>query len=59
MKKMKGVVPMESSYASYEDHRARLRHQSLLQDREELLMETNDTRRKLEIVKQKKVDIVF
>ncbi|XP_028760887.1 uncharacterized protein LOC114719541 [Neltuma alba] len=55
MKKMKGVVPMESPYASYEDQRARLRHQSLLQDYEELLMETHDTRRKLEIMKQKKL----
>ncbi|KAI9125811.1 hypothetical protein K1719_003229 [Acacia pycnantha] len=55
MKKMKGVIPMESPYASYEDHKARFRHQSLLQDYEELLMETDDTRRKLEIMKQKKL----
>ncbi|XP_054805666.1 uncharacterized protein LOC129308530 [Prosopis cineraria] len=55
MKKMKGAVRLEPPYASYEDQRARLRHQSLLQDYEELLMETHDTRRKLEIMKQKKL----
>ena len=37
MKKMKGIVPMESpSYVVYEDQRAMFRHQSLLQDYEEL-----------------------
>lgn len=38
MKKMKKIVPLESPpYADYEDQRTRHRHQSLLQDHEELL----------------------
>lgn len=37
MKKMKGVVAVEpSSYALYEDSRARFKHQSLMQDYQEL-----------------------
>lgn len=36
MKKMKGVVSMESPYDVYQDQRTRLRHQSLLQDYEDL-----------------------
>ena len=36
MKKMKGVVPMESPYDVFQDQRTRLRHQSLLQDYEDL-----------------------
>ena len=37
MKKMKGVVAAEpSSYALYQDSRARFKHQSLMQDYEEL-----------------------
>lgn len=37
MKKMKGVIAMESSpYALYKDPRNRFKHQSLLQDFEEL-----------------------
>lgn len=37
MKKMKGVVPVEhSSYALYQDSRAKFKHQSLMQDYEEL-----------------------
>lgn len=37
MKKMKKVVSLEASpYAVYEDARTRLKHQSLMQDYEEL-----------------------
>ncbi|KAK7291947.1 hypothetical protein RIF29_07518 [Crotalaria pallida] len=53
-KKMKGVaVSMEPSYDVYQDHRARLRHQSLLQDYEDLHKETEAMRRKLQATKQK------
>ncbi|KAI4335538.1 hypothetical protein L6164_014176 [Bauhinia variegata] len=52
MKKMKGIVSME--YAVYEDQRTRYRHQTLLQDYEELQKETEAVRRKLQAVKQKK-----
>ncbi|KAJ1410337.1 hypothetical protein SESBI_22074 [Sesbania bispinosa] len=56
MKKMKGVVPVESPpYPVYEDQRARLRHQSLLQDYEDLQEETNAMRMKLQAAKQKKM----
>ncbi|TKY73132.1 hypothetical protein E2542_SST01880 [Spatholobus suberectus] len=56
MKKMKGVVSVESPpYAVYEDQRARLRHQSLLQDYEDLQEETNAMRMKLQAAKQKKL----
>ncbi|KAF7838136.1 uncharacterized protein G2W53_006618 [Senna tora] len=51
MKKMKGVAP----YAVYEDQRARVRHQSLLLDYQELQMETDYQRDKLEILKQMKM----
>ncbi|KAG5080844.1 hypothetical protein JHK86_004909 [Glycine max] len=54
MKKMKGVVPMEPPYEVYQDQRARLRHQSLLQDYEDLHKETEAMRRKLQATKQKK-----
>lgn len=36
MKKMKGVVMESSPYAVYEDPKTRFKHQSLLQDFEEL-----------------------
>lgn len=36
MKKMKGVVSLDPPYEVYQDQRARLRHQSLLQDYEDL-----------------------
>ncbi|KAL2322161.1 hypothetical protein Fmac_026540 [Flemingia macrophylla] len=56
MKKMKGVVSVESPpYSVYEDQRARLRHQSLLQDFEDLQEETNAMRMKLLAAKQKKL----
>lgn len=56
MKKMKGVVSVESPpYTVYEDQRVRLRHQSLLQDYEDLQEETNAMRMKLQAAKQKKL----
>ncbi|XP_057753317.1 uncharacterized protein LOC130972973 [Arachis stenosperma] len=57
MKKMKGVVvPMESSrYDVFQDQRTRLRHQSLLQDYEDLQKDTEAMKRKLEATKQKKL----
>jgi len=55
MKKMKGVVPMEPPYEVYQDQRARLRHQSLLQDYEDLHKETEAMRRKLQATRQKKL----
>uniref|UniRef100_A0A2P2LZW3 Uncharacterized protein n=1 Tax=Rhizophora mucronata TaxID=61149 RepID=A0A2P2LZW3_RHIMU len=64
MKKMKGgaVVAMESShgiYASaYEDARTRLKHESLLQDYEDLDKETEASRRKLLTMRQKKLTLV-
>ncbi|MED6218812.1 hypothetical protein PIB30_030134 [Stylosanthes scabra] len=57
MKKMKGVaLPMESSrYEVFQDQRTRLRHQSLLQDYEDLQKDTEAMKRKLEATKQKKL----
>ncbi|XP_061353183.1 uncharacterized protein LOC133297961 [Gastrolobium bilobum] len=56
MKKMKGVVSMESlPFPVYEDQRTRLRHQSLLQDYEDLQKETNAMRMRLQAAKQKKL----
>ncbi|RDY11995.1 hypothetical protein CR513_03230, partial [Mucuna pruriens] len=53
---MKGALSVESPpYAVYEDQRARLRHQSLLQDYEDLQEETNAMRMRLQAVKQKKL----
>ncbi|XP_040997935.1 uncharacterized protein LOC121243940 [Juglans microcarpa x Juglans regia] len=58
MKKTKRAVVMESSpYAVYEDPRTRFKHQSLLQDFEELQKETEDMKRKLQIMKQKKLTL--
>ncbi|CAL0330422.1 unnamed protein product [Lupinus luteus] len=56
MKKMKGVaLSTEPSYDVYQDQRARFRHQSLLQDYEDLHKETEAMRRKLQATKQKKL----
>ncbi|KAK7304824.1 hypothetical protein VNO77_42714 [Canavalia gladiata] len=55
---MKGVVSVESPppYAAvYENQRTKLRHQSLLQDYEDLQEETNAMRMKLQAAKQKKL----
>ncbi|KAG5101770.1 hypothetical protein JHK84_046739 [Glycine max] len=55
MKKMKGVVSLDPPYEVYQDQRARLRHQSLLQDYEDLHKETEAMRRKLQATRQKKL----
>ncbi|KAL2338530.1 hypothetical protein Fmac_012976 [Flemingia macrophylla] len=54
MKKMKGVLSMEPPYEAYQDQRNRFRHQSLLQDYEDLHKETEAMRRKVQATKQKK-----
>ncbi|XP_004287138.1 PREDICTED: uncharacterized protein LOC101291080 [Fragaria vesca subsp. vesca] len=55
MKKMKGVVPVEpSSYALYQDSRAKFKHQSLMQDYEELQKDAEAMKNRLEMMKQKK-----
>lgn len=53
-KKMKGVAFDSSPHVSYEDARARFKHQTLLQDYRELEQETEAARNKLEAMKQKK-----
>eukprot|EP00257_Ricinus_communis_P010021 XP_002529404.2 uncharacterized protein LOC8264841 [Ricinus communis] len=66
MKRMKGVAAaaaMESSspsiYATlYEDPRARLKHQTLMQDFEELYKETEDQKKKLQMMKHKKLTLL-
>ncbi|XP_057988046.1 uncharacterized protein LOC131171888 [Hevea brasiliensis] len=61
MKRMKGVAAaMESSpYAIlYEVQRTRLKHQSLMQDYEELYRETESQKRKLEMMKQKRLTLL-
>lgn len=55
MKKMKGVVSMEPPYEVYQDQRAMFRHQSLLQDYQDLHKETEAMKRKLQATKQKKL----
>ncbi|KAK9078838.1 hypothetical protein SSX86_002896 [Deinandra increscens subsp. villosa] len=52
--KMKGVAFDSSSHVSYEDIRARFKHQTLIQDYLELQQETEAARNKLEAMKQKK-----
>ncbi|KAL8189547.1 hypothetical protein R6Q57_029113 [Mikania cordata] len=56
-KKMKGVAFDSSSPVSYEDIRARFKHQTLLQDYLELQQETEAARNKLEAMKQKKLTL--
>ncbi|XP_024980275.1 uncharacterized protein LOC112517157 isoform X2 [Cynara cardunculus var. scolymus] len=51
---MKGIAYESSSHVSYEDVRARFKHQTLLQDYLELQQETEAARNKLEAMKQKK-----
>ncbi|KAI3775361.1 hypothetical protein L1987_49934 [Smallanthus sonchifolius] len=53
-KKMKGVAFDSSPHVSYEDIRARFKHQTLLQYYLELQQETESARNKLEAMKQKK-----
>ncbi|KAJ4709575.1 Ribosomal RNA small subunit methyltransferase G [Melia azedarach] len=63
MKKMKGVVAAASMertpvFSGYDDPRARFRHQSLMQDYEELLKETEAQKNKLQMMKQKKLTLL-
>ncbi|GLT25366.1 hypothetical protein SLA2020_004980 [Shorea laevis] len=63
MMKMKGVasvaVPMEfSPYAMYEEQRNRFKHQSLLQDFAELQKETETSRKKLHMMKERKLTLL-
>ncbi|XWS70413.1 hypothetical protein CRYUN_Cryun03dG0046000 [Craigia yunnanensis] len=63
MKKVKGVAAaatvMEySRYAVYEDQRTRFKHQSLMQDFEDLLKETEAMRKKLKMMKEQKLTLV-
>ncbi|KAJ9141180.1 hypothetical protein P3X46_031749 [Hevea brasiliensis] len=63
MKRMKGVsAALESSPSPYttlyEDRRTRLKHQSLMQDYEELCKETEAQKKKLETMKQKKLTLL-
>ncbi|KAK9060668.1 hypothetical protein SSX86_021375 [Deinandra increscens subsp. villosa] len=53
-KKMKGVAFNPSPHVSYEDVRARFKHQTLLQDYLELQQETKAARNQLVTMKQKK-----
>ncbi|CAK9329745.1 unnamed protein product [Citrullus colocynthis] len=56
MKKMKGVV---SQYPPvYDDSKARFKHQSLLQDYQDLEKETGTVKRKLQMMKQKKMTLI-
>ncbi|KAK2646803.1 hypothetical protein Ddye_021998 [Dipteronia dyeriana] len=65
MKKMKGVVTRTATsmekpppYPVYEDSRTRFRHQTLLQDYEELYKDTESRKRKLKMMKQKKLSLL-
>ncbi|KAK8654878.1 hypothetical protein V6N13_107474 [Hibiscus sabdariffa] len=60
MKKMKGVVAaMEySPYGVYEDQRMRFRHQSLMQDFEDLHKETEAVRKRLQMAKERKLTLL-
>ncbi|XP_050386123.1 uncharacterized protein LOC126802500 [Argentina anserina] len=52
---MKGVVAAEpSSYALYQDSRARFKHQSLMQDFEELQKDAETMKNRFEMMKQKR-----
>ncbi|GKV03290.1 hypothetical protein SLEP1_g15620 [Rubroshorea leprosula] len=63
MMKVKGVasvaVPMEfSPYVMYEEQRNRFKHQSLLQDFAELQKETETSRKKLHMMKERKLTLL-
>lgn len=60
MKKMKGVAAsMEySPYAMYEDPRTRFKHQSLMQDFQDLHKETETMRKKLQTMKEQKLTLL-
>ncbi|XVE53638.1 hypothetical protein DITRI_Ditri03aG0019000 [Diplodiscus trichospermus] len=60
MRKMKGVAASieYSPYSMYEDQRTRFKHQSLMQDFEDLLKETETMRTKLQMLKEKKLTLL-
>ncbi|XP_058067689.1 uncharacterized protein LOC131217025 [Magnolia sinica] len=55
MKKSKGVVDSSPSYAVDEEAKARRKHQILMQDFDELEKETESTKKRLLVAKQKKL----
>ncbi|CAN0912228.1 hypothetical protein LINGRAPRIM_LOCUS788 [Linum grandiflorum] len=55
MKKMKGFSVTASGY---EDPRIRFKHESLMQDYDQLFKETEDKRKRLEVMKQKKLTLM-
>ncbi|CAN4096582.1 unnamed protein product [Withania somnifera] len=57
-KKMKRVVLESSSYGVFEEPKARLKHQTLLQDYKELQKEADGTRNKLEDSKLRKLRLL-
>ncbi|KAM7477135.1 hypothetical protein LguiB_024378 [Lonicera macranthoides] len=57
-KKMKGVDLGSSPYGAYVDAKARFKHQTLMQEYQELHKETEATKGKLEIVKHKKLTLL-
>ncbi|KAK2992952.1 hypothetical protein RJ640_007334 [Escallonia rubra] len=57
-KKMKGVVFDSSSYGGYEDVKARFKHQTLMQEYQELQKEVNAKRNKLDNGKQRKLTLL-
>ncbi|XP_011018048.1 PREDICTED: uncharacterized protein LOC105121195 [Populus euphratica] len=63
MKKMKGAAaaadsPPPSYATMYEDPRIMFKHQSLMQDYEELYKETEAKKRKLQMMRQKKITLM-
>ncbi|XP_062078444.1 uncharacterized protein LOC133782967 [Humulus lupulus] len=58
-KKMKGVAAMETPlYPVYEDARTRFKHQSLMQDYQELEKETEVTKKRLKHMQQRKLTLL-
>ncbi|KAI4380516.1 hypothetical protein MLD38_006695 [Melastoma candidum] len=56
--KGKGIDAVPDSFPVPEDPRIRFRHQGLLQDYRDLLKETDATRKKIEILKQRKLTLL-
>jgi hypothetical protein len=59
MKKFKGIFshPSHMESSAYEDQRASFKHQSLMQDYQQLLKETETKKKKMEMMKQKKLTL--
>lgn len=57
-KKMKGVALNPSSYGGFGDSKARIKHQTLLQDYQDLQKETEGMRTKLVTMKQRKLTLL-